>query len=59
MMLLRSVSSRHKGDDMEYRNKKTGVVINVNSELRGDWEPVKAEKAEPKKTPKKSGAKKK
>jgi len=44
---------------MEYRNKKTGVVINVNSELRGDWEPVKAEKAEPKKTPKKSGAKKK
>lgn len=44
---------------MEYRNKKTGVVINVNSELRGDWEPVKAEKAEPKKAPKKTGAKKK
>ena len=59
MMQPHSVSSRHKGDDMEYRNKKTGVVINVNSELRGDWEPVKAEKAEPKKTPKKTGAKKK
>lgn len=25
---------------MEYRNKKTGAVINVESELRGDWEPV-------------------
>lgn len=46
---------------MEYRNKKTGVVLNVNSELRGDWEPVKAEEPAPeKKTPKKkSGAKKK
>lgn len=44
---------------MEYRNKKTGVVINVNSELRGDWEPVNAEKPAPKKTPKKSGVRKK
>ena len=38
---------------MEYRNVKTGAVIDVNSELGGDWEPVKAsaaqkaEKAEP------------
>lgn len=27
---------------MEYRNKKNGAVINVDSELGGDWEPVKA-----------------
>ena len=59
MTQLHSASSRHKGIDMEYRNKKTGVVIDVNSELRGDWEPVNTEKPAPKKTPKKSGAKKK
>lgn len=23
---------------MKYRNKKTGVVIDVNSEMGGDWE---------------------
>lgn len=39
---------------MEYRNKKTGVVIDVESELGGDWEkvttepPVSAKKAPPK-----------
>lgn len=45
---------------MEYRNKKTGVVIDVKSELRGDWEPVKVEKkSETKKAPKKAEAKKK
>lgn len=44
---------------MEYRNKKTGVVIDVNSKLLGDWEPVKAEKPAPKKAPKKTEAKKK
>ena len=56
----RSLSYRLKGDVMEYRNKKTGVVIDVKSELRGDWEPVKAEKkSETKKAPKKAEAKKK
>lgn len=44
---------------MEYRNKKTGVVIDVESELGGIWEPVKAEKPAPKKAPKKTEAKKK
>lgn len=34
---------------MEYRNKKTGVVIEVQSEMSGDWEPVK--KAEQKTAP--------
>jgi len=34
---------------MEYRNKKTGAVIDVNSELGGDWEPVEAPKSSPKK----------
>lgn len=39
---------------MKYRNKKTGVVIDVESELGGDWEkvpakpPVPAKKAPPK-----------
>jgi hypothetical protein len=37
---------------MEYRNKKTGVVINVKSELGGDWEKVVPEQpAQAKKTP--------
>lgn len=37
---------------MLYRNEKTGVVIDVNSVLGGDWKPVeKAEK--PAKEPKK------
>lgn len=27
---------------MEYRNTKTGAVINVDSEIGGHWEPVKA-----------------
>lgn len=30
---------------MRYRHKKTGVEIDVNSEIRGDWEPVEAPKA--------------
>ena len=30
---------------MLYRNEKTGVIIDVNSTLGGDWKPVeKAEK---------------
>ena len=38
---------------MQYRNKKTGAVINVNAEMGGNWEPVKAPtalKAETKRT---------
>ena len=35
---------------MLYRNKKTGVVVDINSEASGSWEPVKAEKKEKKKT---------
>ena len=31
---------------MKYRNKRTGVVIDVESELGGDWEPVKAPTAQ-------------
>lgn len=27
---------------MKYRNKKTGAVIDVESNVGGDWEPVKA-----------------
>lgn len=34
---------------MEYRNVKTGAVIDVDSELGGDWEPVKASAAQPEK----------
>lgn len=41
---------------MEYRNKKTGDVITVNSEITGkNWEPVKA----PAKKPVKKGTVKK
>ena len=43
---------------MEYRNKKTGVVIDVPCEVKGVWEPVKAPAPE-KKPAKKSGGKKK
>lgn len=34
---------------MKYKNKKTGVVIDVQSVLSGAWEPVKEQpkKAEP------------
>lgn len=45
---------------MEYRNKITGAVISVNSELRGNWEPVvKKPAAKPKEAPKKKGTTKK
>lgn len=30
---------------MKYRNKETGVVVDVQSELGGVWEPVKEKKA--------------
>ena len=31
---------------MLYRNEKTGIVIDVQSVLGGDWKPVKKETAE-------------
>lgn len=46
---------------MKYRNIKTGAVIEIASELKGeDWEPAKAESAKdtPKSAPKKGKAKK-
>lgn len=42
---------------MKYRNTKTGAIIDVNSVMKGVWEPVN--KPEPKKAPKKTEAKKK
>lgn len=42
---------------MLYRNEKTGIVIDVQSVLGGDWKPVEketAEKPKPKKTKAKS-----
>lgn len=47
---------------MEYRNKKTGVVINTNSEITGgNWEKVvaPAPAVEKKTAPKRKGAPKK
>lgn len=45
---------------MRYKNKLTGAVIDVPCEIKGDWEPVVEKvKAEPKKTAKKTEAKKK
>ena len=48
---------------MKYRNTKTGVVIDVNSEIQGaDWEAVekteKVKEVPAKKTPAKKGNKK-
>lgn len=48
---------------MKYKNKKTGVVINVQSSLGGAWEPVVEDvktdpvpaPAKPKKSTKKKG----
>jgi hypothetical protein len=34
---------------MRYRHKLTGVVIDVNSEMKGDWEPVETAPEAPKK----------
>ena len=46
---------------MKYRNKNTGVIIDVNSEMKGAWEPVEKAPAPIKKqaTTKKTGGKKK
>lgn len=59
LTLPHSESYRRKGASMIYKNKKTGAVIDVRSEMRGDWEPVKTENQAPKKAPKKTEAKKK
>lgn len=42
---------------MEYRNTKTGAVVEVNCEISGDWELVKA--PSPAKTATKKPTKKK
>lgn len=47
---------------MKYRNTVTGAIIDVNSEMKGVWEPVEKPepvKEAPKKAPKKTEAKKK
>lgn len=44
---------------MLYRNTKTGVIIDVDSEMKGAWEPVEAPAPEVKPKKKKSGGKKK
>ena len=38
---------------MLYRNEKTGVIIDVNSVLGGDWKPVEAKTEKPAKETKK------
>ena len=46
---------------MLYRNIKTGAVVDVQSEVKGDWEPVKAPvsvPAEPETAEKKAADKK-
>ena len=60
MMLMHLVSCRlSKEAVMRYKNKVTGAIIDIPCEIKGDWEPVDKVKAEPKKAPKKSEAKKK
>lgn len=44
---------------MEYRNVKTGAVIDVNSVLGGNWKPVEPAPEKPKAAPKKKGTVKK
>lgn len=43
----------------QYKNKKTGVIVSVNSEIGGDWELIKAPAAKTEKPveekPKKEG----
>lgn len=40
---------------MQYRNTKTGAVVEVNSEVKGNWERIDAPSPE---TPKKTATKK-
>ena len=43
---------------MLYKNKKTGVIVDVSSEIVGDgWELQKEEKKEPQKAPKEKKSK--
>ena len=59
-MLTHLVSCRlSKEAVMRYKNKVTGAIIDIPCEIKGDWEPVDKVKAEPKKAPKKSEAKRK
>lgn len=46
---------------MKFRNIKTGAVVEVESELGGDWKPVEAPVSEPKEVeaPAKAPAKRK
>lgn len=44
---------------MRYKNKVTGAIIDIPCEIKGDWEPVDKVKADTKKAPKKTEAKKK
>lgn len=39
---------------MLYRNEKTGVIIDVQSVLGGDWKPVKEKKTAEEPKPKKA-----
>lgn len=34
---------------MRYRNKRTGIVIDIESKLSGDWEEVKVSSKSPRK----------
>ncbi len=49
---MRTASRGSRRKDMQYRNKKTGTVINVNAEMGGNWERIApaAHKVETKKT---------
>lgn len=44
----------------QYKHKKTGVIVSVNSEIDGEWEPFEAPKAETpaEEKPKKKASKK-
>lgn len=46
----------------QYKHKKTGVIVSVNSEIGGDWEPFEAPTAKTEKPteekPKKKASKK-
>lgn len=39
---------------MQFKNKKTGVIVEIDCEATGDWEPIEAPKAPKKKTARKT-----
>ena len=49
------VPCQDKEDGLEFRNKKTGTVVETKVELTGNWEPVKKPKKESEKKPKEQG----